>query len=276
MKTKFLLKSIAKVLSPLMRAAGYDVVLKQQSPIPISKESDRLSYYETKTGNYWLPTDAVNDCIRYAIICNKIFDEPIYREAQKHIKPATVVLDIGSNFGQMAIMYAKKVGKDGLVYAFECQPFIFDILKKNVQANKANVIPIFGAVHNESGKILQCRVINFEHEEQCYGSYGVDYSDNKNKSHKVKTLTIDDMNIDRPISFIKTDVQGGDLFALQGAVKTINKNRMPIIFEYESSLQERYNLKFQEYVDFVKDIGYYFAKVVMPNNFLILPKEKQP
>jgi hypothetical protein len=70
---------------------------------------------------------------------------------------------------------------------------------------------------------------------------------------------------------MKIDVQGGDLFAMQGAVKTIEKYKMPIIFEYEYAFEEEQNLNFQEYVDFVKSINYKFARVINGQNYLILP-----
>jgi hypothetical protein len=59
---------------------------------------------------------------------------------------------------------------------------------------------------------------------------------------------------------------------MQGAVKTIQKNRMPIFFEYEYLFEERYNMSFQNYVDFVRDIDYVFKRVVSGHNFLIVPR----
>lgn len=52
------------------------------------------------------------------------------------------------------------------------------------------------------------------------------------------TLKIDGLKFERPVSFIKIDVQGGDLFALQGGVETINRFRMSAIFEYEWIFKE--------------------------------------
>ena len=93
-------------------------------------------------------------------------------------------------------------------------------------------------------------------------------------SSVVKSVTIDSINFDnKPISFMKVDVQGGDLQAMQGAIETIKKHRMPIIFEYESYFEDTFSYCFQDYVDFVESIDYYFAKMIMAHNYLILPKE---
>jgi hypothetical protein len=85
-------------------------------------------------------------------------------------------------------------------------------------------------------------------------------------------LKIDDIEFDKPISFIKIDIQGGDLFALKGAKETIKKYKMPIIFEYEYAFEEELGLNFQEYVDFVDEIDYKFVNVIMGQNYLIMPK----
>ena len=94
------------------------------------------------------------------------------------------------------------------------------------------------------------------------------------KGRPVQTITIDEIGYKQEISFVKIDIQGGDLFAMQGAVKTIEEYRMPILFEYEYLFEDELNLSFQEYVDFVAGIGYRFAKVINGNNYLILPKER--
>jgi len=88
----------------------------------------------------------------------------------------------------------------------------------------------------------------------------------------VKSLTIDSLNIERPISFMKIDIQGGDLQAMKGAVNTIKRHKMPILFEYEFHFEDELQLCFQDYVDFVHDIGYRFTKVVNGHNYLICPK----
>ena len=46
---------------------------------------------------------------------------------------------------------------------------------------------------------------------------------------------------------------------------------MPIIFEYEYLFEEELNLSFQEYIDFVQSINYRFERVIMGQNYLIVP-----
>ena len=76
----------------------------------------------------------------------------------------------------------------------------------------------------------------------------------------------------KKISFMKIDVQGWDLKVLKGSIETIQKHRMPIIFEYENTLENKMNFKFDDFVIFFNKINYKFITVVN-NNFLVMPNE---
>ncbi len=51
------------------------------------------------------------------------------------VKPGDVVLDIGANIGYYTLIFARLVGEQGRVYAFEPDPTNFQLLKKNIRAN---------------------------------------------------------------------------------------------------------------------------------------------
>ena len=234
-----------------------------------SRRTDRLSFYKTATGNYYLPTDARGDVIAKEIKSGRVYDARIFEIAKRYIKPKTIALDVGSNFGQMAVLMSDLVGPEGIVYAFDADDFVYRILEKNAKANAENIKTMFGAVHDTGGQTLHFPVQDFE-RFSTYGSYGIDYVHGRGRP--VPTLAIDDIDFPLPISFMKVDVQGGDLLALKGAAKTIAKHRMPIIFEYEYLFEDELNLSFQDYVDFVLGSGYYFAKVIYGQNYLVLPR----
>src|SRR4051794_8129837 len=130
-----------KLILRIINALGYNLVKKEQVGIEKSTYSKELSFYETKTGKYYLPTDAKADAVANAIKEDRIFEREIVELAAKHIKKDTVVLDVGSNFGQMSILFADLVGPKGRVHAFDADDWIFEILNKNIAANKKeNVI----------------------------------------------------------------------------------------------------------------------------------------
>jgi FkbM family methyltransferase len=240
--------------------------------IPPSIFDDRpIDFYETETGNYYLPSFLKDDVVANTIKKGQIFEPEVIEVAKEHIKSGTVVLDVGGNYGQMALFFSTFAGPDGVVLSFEAQKYCHAILQKNIKANgRENIRAIYAGVFDETRKYVIFSEPDFERFPS-YGAYPVDL--NASNGTRVDTMTIDELKIERPISFLKVDIQGSDLYALRGARQTILKHRMPILFEYEQQFQGEFGTSFQDYVDFVKSIGYRFSKVVLGINYLIVPDE---
>lgn len=63
--------------------------------------------------------------------------EPFETElVQKEIKRGDVVLDIGANIGYWTLIFAKLVGEEGRVFAFEPDPTNFALLNNNIVKNE--------------------------------------------------------------------------------------------------------------------------------------------
>ena len=233
---------------------------------------ERVQLYETPTGRYYLPTDAPQDHVIQCIKNGGIFEPKIIETAKAYIWPGSTALDVGANFGQMSVLFSRFVGAGGEVHSFEADPFVYELLLKTLAANNCqNVTAHPGAVYDRPNQQLFYPVQDFK-RAQAYGSCGIDPKATAGRT--VKTLTIDGLKINTPISFMKVDIQGSDLFALRGAVETIKRHRMPILFEFEQQFQAEFGTSFQDYVDFVNSISYRFEKVVMEIEsikYLIVP-----
>jgi FkbM family methyltransferase len=240
---------------------------------PVVADQD-LQLFETSTGRWWLP-EAPGDAVADAMKSGRIFDAPLMREAERHIRPGTVILDVGANFGQMTVLFAKLVGPRGHVHAFEAEPFVGRILQKNIEANGvAERVTIHrGAVWHTSGLELVFPQPDLK-KYGSYGSYGI--VPGATEGRRVRSLTIDELDIQGPISFMKVDIQGSDLFALCGARATIMRERMPILFEFERPpLCEDFETSFSDYADFVAKIDYSFVRRIHldSDNFLVCPRQ---
>lgn len=234
------------------------------------KHSESLKKYNTSTGVYFLPKFAFSDIIAKQIKKSKIYDEEIYLEAKKLVKSESIVIDIGSNFGQLSILFSK-LHKNIEVHSFEASKFIFNILKKNIEANKANVIPYNIALTDNINDKMYEPIINFK-ECSTYGAYPlINIKNDLNLKDKIISNKLDNMNFKKLISFIKIDTQGMDLKVMKGAKKIIIQNQCPVIFEYEENLEKKHGHTFQDVVNFVKEINYKFYKIIYNINYLIIP-----
>jgi FkbM family methyltransferase len=267
---------IKKLLKKAIKALGYEIQavnINQPSYLQyLRSTSEELDYFETPTGNYFLPNNAPGDIVINAMRNGLYFDKHILDVAERYITKGSTVLDVGANFGQMSVFFSKLTGASGKVYSFDADDYIYEIFKKNIVANRcSNIETVFGAVYNVNDKILLFpKQDELKLKQKAYGSYGLEPK--AIEGREVKSLTIDRLQIKGPISFMKVDIQGSDLFALQGAKETIIKHKMPIIFEFEQELQNDFDTSFQDYVEFVEEISYKFYEVIDDRNYLIVPK----
>lgn len=274
LKYKMLYQKAKQSENEVILTQSQDHAVNLQDTIPPNPFINKpIKFYETITGNYYLPEDAPSDVIISHIKSGKVFEPEIVAIGKEFIIPGSTVLDIGANLGQMTLLFSKMTGPEGQVFSFEADDFIFHLLQKNIQANqRENIRAFYGAVFDESRDEVSYPHPTFTRFSS-YGSYGIDI--NTQDGRRLKTITIDDLDIRSPISFMKVDIQGSDLFALKGAIKTIERHQMPIIFEYEEQFQEEFHTSFQDYLDFINSISYKVLKVVNQINYVIVPKTQK-
>lgn len=263
---------IKNTIRQIARYWGYDIIKVGggRKPYPNESKEAGYSFYRTPIGQYYLPAHPGEDVIANAMMRGLLFEPEIVALGREFIKPGTAVLDVGANFGQMSLQFAQMAGQEGKVYAFEAQQRVFEILRRNIEANKAhNVNAVYGAVYDENGLEL-----HFPEPDMSIfgslGSYGIDPQSTTGTI--VKSFTIDSLKIEQPISFMKVDIQGSDLAAMKGAIHTIQKHQMPIVFEFEEQFQEQFQTSFQDYVEFVAAINYRFERTIQKINYLVVPR----
>lgn len=134
----------------------------------------------------------------------------------EHIKPGFVCYDIGAHIGYLAFVMAKHAGKDGQIYAFEPRPLNLLYLQKHIKINKIDNILVFDfGISDKRGEL------RFTANT---GSGTGHISEDGNITIHVESM--DELIAEkglRPPDFIKMDIEGGELNALQGAAETLKK-----------------------------------------------------
>jgi FkbM family methyltransferase len=157
--------------------------------------------------------------------------EPLHTEiAKREIRPGDVVLDIGANIGYFTLLFAKLVGRDGAVFAFEPTPDTFALASKNVELNGySNVTLVQKALSNRAGR---ASLVVYD---DIPGKNRLTPGVTEKNSIEVETVRLDDYfaNYSREISFIKIDVEGAELLALEGGRRLLGRNhRLKILTEF--------------------------------------------
>lgn len=236
------------------------------------------SLVEIVTGKkFWFADSHIgHDIVVNAITSGSFFDDNVADLLREYIKPDSVVLDVGSNYGQMAMDFAE-AAPQGTVHAFEVNPVIYECMKRTFAENGfTNIVSHSDAVWYASGETLLLPPAENQPIAQTAASWGVvAVNNNLGIDHavvpiKVKSMKIDDLNLDR-VDVMKFDIQGSDLYGMMGAVETIIRCKPYIIFEFDSYFTRIYPDQILDaYLVFAESIGY---KVISEtsSNFLIGP-----
>jgi FkbM family methyltransferase len=199
--------------------------------------------------------------------------EPHFRQVCEFIlKPGDVCVDLGANFGFHTVTMGKLVGSTGKVYSFEILRIIFQQLCANVFLNQLeNVYTFNNAIHNKIDDTVKVPDVDFVNDYVNIGDTKIGSGNNI-----VLTKTLDSLNLEK-LKFIKMDIQGCELFALQGGVKTI-ENLRPIIFiELEDPHLRSFGYDSKTLIEYLFSCGYMLARINnnYPCDHLAIPIEKE-
>lgn len=145
------------------------------------------------------------------------------------IKPGMVVADIGANIGYFAKFLNNKVGATGRVYAFEPIPDTFLRLQETLELNRlSNVTAIQKAVTDTKGEIQ----IYFS-KSHYMASVDKKWASDEGGSIVVPTTSLDYFfeELGKYPDFIKMDIEGGGVLALEGMKKCITSNYPILLLE---------------------------------------------
>lgn len=174
------------------------------------------------------------------------YEIDMLQDIAKRTPKGSSIIDVGANIGNHSIYFGMFCDA-GKVISFEPQPFVFDILSKNIKLNDLeNKVRVFQlGIGSEQGH-ANLQVVDSKNLGMTKLS-----SDSKGK---VEIVTLDDFfennfEIDN-VSVLKIDVEGMEIEVLKGAIKTIIKYK-PFIYA-EAGDHESY-VKLDE---FLSSYGY--------------------
>ena len=174
---------------------------------------------------------------------------------KQEVKEGNNVIDIGANIGYFTLLFAKLVGPNGKVFAFEPDPTNFSILKKNIEENNYdNVILSQKAISDktETTKLFLCKFSN--------GMHRIYNSDLCDKSLDIESTTMDDffseINFKDKINFIKIDTEGSEMKVLAGIEKILESNDATIQIEYNPSSIRESGFSPKSLPDFLIKMGF--------------------
>ena len=145
----------------------------------------------------------------------------------------TTIIDIGAHIGRHAIPLAKKIGPAGLLYAFEPIPLIRNRLNENIYASGLNNVAVLPFALSTKREVADFTYVANLPEESGLKERRI-YNDVPSEFQKIKVgvFQLDDLiPLGSKVSFLKIDVEGGELDVFLGASKLLASSRPIVAFE---------------------------------------------
>ena len=140
------------------------------------------------------------------------------------VREGMVAFDLGANIGYVTLQLAERVGSKGRVYAVEPSPENFTILSRNIELNH----------YSDRVVLYETAISNRNGTSQFYISkssnlHGLNPSSHTTQSVEVVVQTGDKFFSDKPSpNFIKMDIEGAEVEALEGMRETRERAEPPV------------------------------------------------
>lgn len=148
------------------------------------------------------------------------------------LRPGDVVLDIGGYIGTHTRSFARAVGPTGRVIAFEPQPVVVDVLRRNGALGPARVEVVQAAVGAEQGSAAIAAPAVGEHGN--FGAMSLGAVD-ASADLEVPVVRVDDLSLEQ-LRLMKIDVEGMEADVLRGAERTVAALR-PVVYAECNTLE---------------------------------------
>ena len=153
---------------------------------------------------------------------------------EEHVKAGDVCVDVGASHGYFTLLFAKLVGDQGKVYAFEPTDNQFKYLTKNIVSNGYNM-----RVIAENVAAWSSEAVNPE------------LKINMGSTRDIRGVRLDDI-LPTKVDFIKIDVDGTELEVLRGLRQTIENNpQLKMVIEIYPTYVRNMGLDPQEMMNFL-------------------------
>jgi FkbM family methyltransferase len=182
------------------------------------------------------------------------------------VRPGDTVIDIGANQGLYSYYLSELVGPNGKVYAFEPIPYNLRILRRIADCrNNIVVRPVGCGEKSETTEFF----VPISHRVPIGGwAHRKAPGDNgAGEIVRANIIRVDDEIIE-PVSFIKCDIEGAELFALKGAAKILERSRPAVLCEICEPWCLRFGVTKEQVLKFLVAFNYRVQQI-SEDNFLM-------
>jgi FkbM family methyltransferase len=176
---------------------------------------------------------------------------------RRHLRAGDHALDIGAHIGYFAVEMTCTVGPDGTVNAFEPLEENAALLERSIAENG-----LARRLHLHRAAVSQVSgTVGLTYATETLNSGGAFVLNSAappgHERRSVRAIALDDLDLPRPISFIKMDVEGAEPLVLAGAARLLATDRPVILSElHAGQLQRVAGISPEAFLDLARQLGY--------------------
>lgn len=183
----------------------------------------------------------------------------------KILKPGMTFVDIGANQGEFTLFAARRLSQ-GNVFAFEPEEQMFQRLTKNVDLNQFKNVKLFNCGLGKEKTWAQLytsrdTALHSGWHEGLFTSYRSNYRNDHVQD--IEIIRFDEIlsngGVQR-VDLVKIDVEGAELFVLQGAEETLRRFKPKILLEMNEETFRHAGYSAADVMKFMHEHGYHFFK----------------
>jgi FkbM family methyltransferase len=168
----------------------------------------------------------------------------------KHlVRPGDDVIDVGANFGFYTVYMSELVGPDGSVSSFEPIGRTFDLLAYNVTKLSLGNVRLFNCAVSDQDGSATMGIPQFDSGNENYYQArlaGAELLQSFSRQVPVQLKKLDSVFLgdSRKLTFIKIDVEGHELHAINGARRLISTFKPALLIEMSGNLDDHSSAAF--------------------------------
>jgi FkbM family methyltransferase len=159
------------------------------------------------------------------------YESAVWRILQSHLKPDTVLYDVGAHIGLFSLIAARDLGVPGSVFVFEPDPANLRRIEEHASRNRLHALGIIPkAAWFLDGRMKFQRACSQSSMNR--GAIAEDNSATSESTIEVETVTLDSFGREHALpTIVKIDVEGSEAAVLRGSEEIFRSAKPVVICE---------------------------------------------
>jgi FkbM family methyltransferase len=167
------------------------------------------------------------------------WEKPTMDICRSYLKSDSYVIEVGAHIGSHTVILSD-ICKDGVVYSFELQKLIFQLLNANLLLNTCKNVYTYMEAASDENKIESIGEIDYQNMNKFNSGLGSLNAVRQYQGYPINIISLDNKFSEiKKLNLIKIDAEGHEVPILKGAKKLIKKFKPLILTEFDVNNKQK-------------------------------------